>query len=69
MTEADIVHETSGFWVSRHGRGKRKRYDVNKLGPQCSTTVQSFEFSEDGKYLAVAYCNYMERRKNDTLHP
>lgn len=67
MTEADIVHENNGYWVSRHRREKRKRYDVNKEGPalsHMSTTVQSFGFSEDGKSLAIAYCDYLAAHRS-----
>lgn len=61
MTEADIVHETKTHWVLRNGRTKRKSYEVLKLGPQVSTVVQAFEFTDDGKSLAIAYCNYLSR--------
>lgn len=62
MTESDIIHEVKGCWVSRHGREKRKRYDVNKNGAQVSNTVQSFAFNEDGKSCAIAYCDYLASR-------
>lgn len=61
VTEADIIHETPTHWVLRN-RSKRKSYDVLKLGPQVSTTVQSFAFDEDGKSLAIAYCDYLSLR-------
>lgn len=61
VKECEIVHESGQFWVYRN----QTAYTVMRAGLTCSISVQSFEKSEAGLSLAVAYANYLANKKSE----
>ncbi len=62
MTEDDIVHENGNYWVCKTKKNwfgySENTYSVYKNGLTYAEPVVSFEQNEDGKSLAIKYCDY-----------
>ncbi len=59
MTEADIIHERGEYWVARD----RAAYTVCRNTSTHAVSIQSFAKDADGLSVAIAYCDYLARRK------
>lgn len=56
--EKDIKHEAGRFWVLDTG----KSYAVMAAGSTCSESESAYTRNDDGLSIAVARCNYLDRR-------
>lgn len=60
IKEKDIMHETADYWVL----SKDKAYHVMMRGVTHSTSESSYAFNPDGLSIAIARCNYLQKRKD-----
>ena len=58
--EKDIVIEGEGFWILKDK--KKNAYHVMKIKSTHSESIASFELTDDGLSLAMAYYRYQENR-------
>lgn len=61
MRESDIMHEADKYWVGR----TRQAYIVFRKGFTHSTSDSAYPKTPDGLSIAVARCNYLDKRAND----
>ena len=58
--EKDIVIEGKGFWILRDKR--KNAYHVMKIKSTYSESIASFELSDDGLSIAMAYYRYQGKQ-------
>ncbi len=61
--EKDIVHETRDYWVLKDR--KNNAYTVMCVGLTHSTGDSGYPQNDNGLSIAVARCNYLQRRKDE----
>jgi hypothetical protein len=64
MRESDIVHENGDYWVLSDKSG----YLVMMAGITHSKTLCTFPKTDDGRSLAIAYCEYRAKHDRRTWH-
>ncbi len=59
LTEKQIIHDTGKFWVLKTKTG----YEVmkNNITHSESDGIE-YPLNDDGKSIAIAYCNYRTKR-------
>lgn len=63
-TIKDIKHENGNYWVL----DTKDSYTVMKNGITQSSSVQSFKRNDDGLSCAIAYCDFLAKRKSVKAH-
>lgn len=58
MKESDIVYETETHWVGKC----ENDYTVFAIGITHSVSDSSYEKTDDGLNIAIARCNYLNRK-------